>query len=131
MKSYCQKCGSGTEYLYDKPKSCSGCGVSFSASAASAPKFAKPLRNITQEIEDPEDREIDMERIRNLSSLQIEIAHDQGRSRAKLGDLMGTRDSAPETSQGALPILDRKEAMEAFKREAGFYPSKQNMNEEE
>ena len=131
MKSYCQKCGSGTEYLYDKPKFCSGCGSSFSTLAASTPKPSRPLRNITQEIEEPGDKEIDIERMRSLSSLQIEIAHDSGHQKSKIGDLMGTRDSGPEPSQGTLLKVDRKEAMEAFKREAGFYPSKQSTNEEE
>jgi len=131
MKSYCQKCGSGTEYLYDKPKFCSGCGSSFSTLAASAPKPSRPLRNITQETEEPGDKEIDIERMRNLSSLQIEITHDSGHQKLKISDLMGTRDSGPEPSQGTLLKIDRKEAMEAFKREAGFYPSKQDTNEEE
>jgi hypothetical protein len=131
MKSYCQKCGHGTDYLYDKPKFCANCGNSFSALTAPAPKVSKPSPRITQEIEDSENEAVDLGRMRNLSALQVEIAHDSGHSRSKIGDLVGTKNSDSEIPPRVVSTIDKKEAMENFKREAGFYPSKQSMNEEE
>ena len=42
MKIYCQKCGNGTEYSFDKPKFCSGCGLNFSIASSHIPKIIKP-----------------------------------------------------------------------------------------
>ncbi len=48
MKIYCQKCGSGTEYSFNKPKFCSACASSFSIVATVAPKVIKNTPKITQ-----------------------------------------------------------------------------------
>lgn len=128
MRIYCQKCGNGTEYSFDKPKFCSGCGSNFAIASSFVPKVSKPAPRITQE---EEEEEISVERVPNISKLDfdIDIRSNKG---SKLNNLMGTHNgqSSEETNFKAQGF-DRKEALEAFKREAGYYPSRQPMNEEE
>jgi len=128
MKIYCQKCGNGTEYSFDKPKFCSGCGLNFSISSSHIPKIIKPAKIITQ-IEDEE--EISVEKIPNISKLEfdIDIRSNKG---SKLNNLIGTYngESSEETS-GKRQKVDKQEVLENFKREAGFYPSRRPIDEEE
>jgi hypothetical protein len=128
MRIYCQKCGNGTEYSFDKPKFCSGCGSSFSIAPSVAAKVTRPTPKITQV---DEEEEISTERVPDISKLDfdIDIRSNKG---SKLNSLMGTHNgqSSEEPisrSQG----LNKAEALESFKREAGFYPARQSMNEEE
>ena len=128
MRIYCQKCGNGTEYSFDKPKFCSGCGSSFSTVSSVAAKITKPSPRITQV---DEEEEISVERVPNISKLDFDIDIKSNKG-AKLNNLMGTHNgqSAEETNFKAQGF-DKKEALESFKREAGFYPARQSMNEEE
>jgi len=128
MKIYCQKCGSATEYSFDKPKFCSRCGSSFSLSFASASKPIKPAIKITQ-IE--EEEEICEERVPDITKLEfdIDIRSNKG---TKLNNLMGTHDGqSTEEPRSTAQRMTKEEALETFKREAGYYPSRQTMNEEE
>jgi hypothetical protein len=128
MRIYCQKCGNGTEYSFDKPKFCSGCGSSFSIAPSVAAKITKPTPKITQV---DEEEEISVERVPDISKLDfdIDIRANKG---YKLNSLMGTHNgqSAEEPISRAQG-LNKAEALESFKREAGFYPARQSMNEEE
>jgi len=128
MKIYCQKCGNGTEYSFDKPKFCSGCGLNFSIASSHIPKIIKPAKIITQ-IEDEE--EISVEKIPNISKLEfdIDIRSNKG---SKLNNLIGTHNGeSPEESSGKRQKVDKQEVLENFKREAGFYPSRRPIDEEE
>lgn len=132
MKAYCQKCGSGTEYSFDKPKFCASCGTALSVSHASsipkAPIQRQPQRKITPDIEE---EEIATERVPdNIYKLDVEIEPPINR-KIKLENLMGTQSQGfeQENSQGIR--LNKKDVMESFKVEAGFYPSRQTMNEQE
>jgi hypothetical protein len=128
MKIYCQKCGNGTEYSFDKPKFCSGCGSGFSIASSHAPKITKPVTKITQV---DEEEEISVERVPNISKLDFDIDVRSNKG-AKLDSLMGTHNgqSSEETNFRAQGF-NKQEALENFKREAGYYPSRQSMNEEE
>ena len=128
MKIYCQKCGNGTEYSFDKPKFCSGCGLNFSIASSHIPKIIKPAKIITQ-IEDEE--EISVEKIPNISKLEFDIDIKSNRG-SKLNNLMGTHNGQSSEDVVSRPqVFNRAETLESFKREAGFYPSRQPMNEEE
>ena len=128
MKIYCQKCGNATEYSFDKPKFCSGCGSSFVIASSFIPKAAKPTPKITQE---EQEEEIGTERVPDISKLDfdIDIRSNKG---VKLNNLMGTYNgqSTDEPTFSA-PRISKEQALEDFKREAGYYPSRQSMNEEE
>ena len=132
MKAYCQKCGSGTEYSFDKPKFCGSCGSALSITHASsvpkAPIQRQPQRKITPDIEE---EEIVTERVpENMHKLEVEIEGSSNR-KVKIENLMGTQSQGfeQENSQGIR--LNKKEVMESFMVEAGFYPSRQTMNEQE
>jgi hypothetical protein len=128
MKIYCQKCGNGTEYSFDKPKFCSGCGLNFSIASSHISKIIKPAKIITQ-IEDEE--EISVEKIPNISKLEfdIDIRSNKG---SKLNNLIGTHNGeSPEEAGGKRQKVDKQEVLENFKREAGFYPSRRPIDEEE
>jgi hypothetical protein len=132
MKAYCQKCGSGTEYSFDKPKFCASCGTALSVSYAStvpkAPIKKQPQREITHDIED---EEIVTERVPiNMRELDVEIEAPINR-KVKLENLMGTQGQRFEQENSQGTRLSKKEVMESFKVEAGFYPSRQTMNEQE
>ena len=132
MKAYCQKCGSGTEYSFDKPKFCASCGTALSISHASnvpkTPTKRQPQREITPDNDEEEIGEARMPD--NIHKLDVEIERSSNR-RVKLENLMGTQSQGfeQETSQGIK--LNKKDALESFKVEAGFYPSRQTMNEQE
>ena len=70
MRIYCQKCGNGTEYSFDKPKFCSGCGSGFSIELSTASKIIKSAPRITQI---DEEEEIATERVPNISKLEFDI----------------------------------------------------------
>lgn len=71
-----------------------------------------------------------MERVPDISKLDFEIDVSQRRGE-KIGSLVGTKDSSAqeERSQGA--GMSREQILESFKKEAGFYPARQEINEEE
>lgn len=128
MKIYCQKCGNATEYSFDKPKFCSGCGSSFTISASAIPKVVKSTPKFTQ-IESEE--EISDEKVPDISKLEFDIEINSNKG-AKLNSLLGTHNGqSPEETYRSAQGINKADALEAFKREAGFYPSRQSMNEEE
>jgi hypothetical protein len=128
MKIYCQKCGNGTEYSFDKPKFCSGCGSSFTIAPSIASKVIKSTPRITQI---DEEEEIATERVPNISKLEFDIDIKSNRG-SKLNNLMGTHNGQSSEDVVSRPqVFNRAETLESFKREAGFYPSRQPMNEEE
>lgn len=128
MKIYCQKCGTGMEYTYEKPNFCTKCGFNFNPVKSTIAKTipARP-REITQE-DDTEDIE-PLENIKNMSQLDVEISAISDR-KSKIKDIVGTRsDNFSNENQSQIPI-NKKEAMESFKKEAGFYPSRNEIDEE-
>lgn len=127
MKIYCQKCGNGTEYSFDKPKFCSGCGLNFSIASSHIPKIIKPAKSITQ-IE--EEEEISIERIPNISKLEFDIDIKSNRG-AKLNNLIGTHNGESSEPGSNRQMVDKQEVLENFKREAGYYPSRRAIDEEE
>lgn len=129
MKIYCQKCGSGSEYSFDKPKFCSGCGSAFSIAHTTKPPVTKVIHNrITP---DNEDEEIATERVPdNIHKLEVDIEVPKNRS-VKMQNLMGTQSQGYEQENSQGIKLNKKDVMESFKVEAGFYPSRQTMNEQE
>ena len=128
MKIYCQKCGTATEYSLNKPKFCFNCGSGFSTVNASAPK---PINNIPKVTQNEEEEEISVEKVPDISKLDfdIDVRPQKG---VKLNNLMGTHNgqSIDEPTSSA-PRISKEQALEDFKREAGYYPSRQSMNEEE
>jgi hypothetical protein len=92
MKAYCQKCGSGTEYSFDKPKFCASCGTALSVSHASKvpkpPIKRQPQREITPDNDEEEIGEARMPD--NIHKLDVEIESSSNR-RVKLETIMGTR----------------------------------------
>ena len=132
MKAYCQKCGSGTEYSFDKPKFCASCGTALSISHASnvpkTPTKRQPQREITPDNDEEEISEARMPD--NIHKLDVEIESSSNR-RVKLENLMGTQSQGYEQENSQGIKLNKKDVLESFKVEAGFYPSRQTMNEQE
>lgn len=129
MKIYCQKCGTGLEYAYEKPNFCTKCGFAFGNLKVTVAKNIKPQpSNITHQEEDSEDVDT-VEHIKNMSSLDVEIAPEMNR-KSKIKDIIGTRTESTETQTSSNIVVNKDEFMESFKREAGFYPSRQEINEE-
>ena len=132
MKAYCQKCGSGTEYSFDKPKFCASCGTALSISHASnvpkTPTKRQPQREITPDNDEEEIGEARMPD--NIHKLDVEIDTSNNR-RVKLENLMGTQSQGYEQENSQGIKLNKKDVLESFKVEAGFYPSRQTMNEQE
>lgn len=132
MKIYCQKCGYGNDYAIEKPNFCQKCGNSFKLIKPTISKTAVNKPPIITHQEEEEGDYISLESIQSMSSLDVEITPPQDR-RVKIENLLGTKSSAssfasPESSSQ----IDKKELMESFKREAGFYPTSRNsINEEE
>lgn len=128
MKIYCQKCGTGMEYTYEKPNFCTKCGSSFNPVKSTVAKtIPARSREITQE-DDTEDIE-SLENIKNMSQLDVEISAISDR-KAKIKDIVGTRsDDFSNENQPQVPI-NKKDIMESFKKEAGFYPSRNEIDEE-
>lgn len=128
MKIYCQKCGSGVEYTLNKPKFCSGCGTSFAITNASVPKIIKNIPKITQ---NDEEEEISTERVPDISKLDFEIDVKPNKG-YRMDSLMGTHNGQSSTNYDSQEQgVDKKATLESLKREAGFYPARQSMNEEE
>jgi hypothetical protein len=128
MKIYCQKCGNATEYSFDKPKFCSGCGSSFVIASSFIPKTAKPVIKITH---NESEEEISVEKVPHLDKLDFEINVNSAKG-IRLNNLIGTHNGqATETTTFSSQKINKEQAMEDFKREAGHYPARQSMNEEE
>lgn len=128
MKIYCQKCGNATEYSFDKPKFCSGCGSSFITASSFISKTAKPVIKITH---NESQEEIPVEKVPHLDKLDFEINVNSAKG-IKLNNLIGTYNGQnTETTTFSSQKINKEQAMEDFKREAGHYPARQSMNEEE
>jgi len=128
MKIYCQKCGNATEYSFDKPKFCSGCGSSFVIASSFIQKTLKTAPRITQQ--EPEE-EIATEKVPHISKLDFDININSNRG-VKLNNLIGTYNGqTTETTTFSSQKINKEQAMKDFKREAGHYPARQSMNEEE
>lgn len=128
MKIYCQKCGTATEYSLNKPKFCFNCGSGFSTVNASAPK---PINNIPKVTQNEEEEEISVEKVPDISKLDFEIDVRPNKG-FKIENLMGTHNGESYTNSDSRPQgLDKQATLESLRREAGFYPSRQSMNEEE
>jgi len=78
-----------------------------------------------------QEEEIATERVPDISKLDFDIDINPQRG-VKLNNLMGTYNgqSTDEPTFSA-PRISKEQALEDFKREAGYYPSRQSMNEEE
>jgi hypothetical protein len=126
MKIYCQKCGGGTEYSYSKPKFCGSCGNSF-ASASYSPQPVKTFVNkITQ---NKENEENDVEKVPHLSNLDFDLDIKQNKG-VPIRNLAGTQGNA-FFEERIRQTINKEDVLESFKKEAGFYPSRQEINEEE
>lgn len=126
MKIYCQKCGFGVSYSSDKPKFCSSCGHAHFPSLKTQESLSS---KITQE---DDEEEASQGRVLNITSLQIEFDNSSSKS-TKLKNLIGTSnesDRDPEERNQIVP-LSQKDFLESFKKEAGFYPSRQSPDETE
>ena len=131
MKTYCQKCGSGIDYSYEKPNFCTKCGFNFSPVKSIIAKTIPPRQNvITLSDEETEDVE-SLETIKNMSCLEIEISASPDR-KSKFKDIIGTKSNSPiQDQQTEAGPIDKKEFLESFRKEAGFYPSRNQNDEEE
>lgn len=132
MKMYCQKCGYGNDYAIEKPNFCQKCGNSFKLIKPTISKAAVNKPPIITRQEEEDEDQISLESIQSMSSLDVEIAPPQDR-RVKIENLLGTKSSASSfVPSENVSQVDKKEFMESFKREAGFYPTSRNsINEEE
>lgn len=131
MKTYCQKCGTGIDYAYEKPNFCTKCGFNFSPVKSTFAKTIPPRQKvITPSEEETEDIE-SLDNIKNMSSLDVEISVPTDR-KSKFKDIIGTKSDSPAQDQQiqAGPI-NKKEFLESFRKEAGFYPSRNENDEEE
>ena len=130
MKLYCQKCGSGTEYSFDKPKFCASCGNSFGASMpqqAQSRQRTIPAPRVTHN----EDDEEGSERVPDINRLDFDIDIPQ-RKGSKIGNLVGTKDQSMLDERGQMGSpMSKEQLLEQFKKEAGFYPARQEINEED
>jgi len=137
MKAYCQQCGSGTEYAYEKPNFCIKCGSSLSnvktrVASAAFSRVSTRSPNITpKKTENEISEEASLEQIRAMSSLEIDIGPAPNR-KITLRDIAGTKSEGDlsELSEGSAAPVNQKEFMEAFKKEAGYYSARQNIDEE-
>ena len=136
MKVYCQQCGSGVEYTYEKPNFCVKCGSNFSniKTTQASNNFQRAKTNqsyITPKISESQDEEESLGNIRSMTQLDIDLGPTVNRS-VKLSDIAGTRKEgeSSELFEGTRQKINQKEFMEDFKREAGYYPSRQNIDEE-
>jgi hypothetical protein len=131
MKTYCQKCGTGIDYAYEKPNFCTKCGFNFSPVKSALAKTIPPRQKIiTPSEEETEDVE-SLENIKNMSCLDVEISASPDR-KTKFKDIIGTRSDSPtQEDQIQVGPVDKKEFLESFRKEAGFYPSRNQNDEEE
>jgi hypothetical protein len=131
MRIYCQKCGTGIDYAYEKPNFCTKCGFNFSPVKSVVAKTTPSRPNaITHSEEETEDVE-SLENIKNMSKLDVEVSASPDR-KTKFKDIIGTRSDRPmEDQQTQAGPIDKKEFLESFRKEAGFYPSRNQDNEEE
>jgi hypothetical protein len=66
-----------------------------------------------------------------MSKLDVEVSASPDR-KTKFKDIIGTRSDRPmEDQQTQAGPIDKKEFLESFRKEAGFYPSRNQDNEEE
>jgi hypothetical protein len=131
MRIYCQKCGTGIDYAYEKPNFCTKCGFNFSPVKSVVAKTIPSRPNtITHSEEETEDIE-SLDNIKNMSKLDVEVSAPPDR-KTKFKDIIGTRSDRPmEDQQTQAGPIDKKEFLESFRKEAGFYPSRNQDNEEE
>lgn len=125
MKLYCQKCGSGTEYSFDRPKFCASCGGSFGGVQPRPKTQVQRPSRITPD----EDSEEGNERVPDIKKLDFDIDVGQRRSE-KISNLAGTKGDSGFEDRGTGGKLDKKEVLEMLKKEAGFYPTRQEIDEE-
>ena len=131
MKVYCQQCGSGTDYTYEKPNFCVKCGTSFSSVKTPTIQRTNPKPSyITQKNIQVEEEESSLDQIRGMSELEVDIGPAPNR-KTTLRDIAGTRKEgeASEYSEGSTEPVNREEFMENFKKEAGYYSSRQSIDE--
>ena len=129
MKIYCQKCGSPTDYISQKPKFCCNCGVSFSGDVKASVRKKRPIQRQAVEEEYEEEYESpDAEFILdNLSSLDVDIdlGQDQG---IKFGEALGANSgqSFGDLDRGPDPIAgaSASEIKNNLKSEAGSLKGK-------
>lgn len=127
MKIYCQRCGSATEYSFDKPKFCSTCGNGFALAQSSPPRQrTAPPPKITQK----EEEDDGPERVPDISSLEVEIEASP-RKGEKFGSILGTQSASNAEERVKGGEVNKEQVLESFKKEAGFYPSRQIIDEEE
>ncbi len=128
MKTYCQKCGSGTEYSFDKPKFCVNCGNSFS----SIHNIVKPTKTVNYNKVTPnrEEEEISQERVPDINKLDFDIDVRPNKG-TPIGNLAGTRNEGEVNTNREQGNFNKQDMLESFRKEAGFYPSRQIINEEE
>jgi hypothetical protein len=137
MKTYCQQCGAGVDYTYEKPNFCTKCGASFSSLKSSATSTSFSVKNnqpsyITRKNtynQEPEEAPLDC--IKGMSELEVDITTPQKQA-VRIQDIAGTRKEGEgsEFSQGSSSQVNQEEFMENFKKEAGFYSSRQTLDEE-
>ena len=126
MKIYCQKCGGGTEYSYSKPKLCSSCGNNFANIYSSTQPSKTFVNKITQNKENEEE---EVEKVPHLSNLDFDLDIKQNKG-ISIRNLAGTQGNA-FFEERIRQTINKEDVLESFKKEAGFYPSRQEINEEE
>lgn len=134
MRIYCKKCGAPTEYLSNKPKFCSSCGLSFSAKKESVtplpPKQEEerqhPPKNpipafIIEDEENYDEGIQDSVNVNNIQGLDIEIEKNQNQG-IKFGDALGTASGGGEGDKFIRdpdPDVTEEQFLKQFKEEAG------------
>jgi hypothetical protein len=126
MKIYCQKCGAATEYSYSKPKFCGNCGNNFANIYSSAQPSKTLVNKITQNKENEEEG---VEKVPHLSNLDFDLDIKQNKG-IPIKKLAGTQGNA-FFEERIRQTINKEDFLESFKKEAGFYPSRQEINEEE
>ena len=77
-----------------------------------------------------EDEESSLDQIRGMSKLEVDIGPAPNR-KITLKDIAGTRQEGEksEYSEGSTEPINQEEFMESFKKEAGYYSSRQSLDE--
>jgi ribosomal protein L37E len=123
MKIYCRKCGAPTEYISARPKFCSSCGLSVSASEEKAkqqpekpkPKRKDPIAAIEIETEDfPEEGGVPS----GMDGLDVEIRTSEAHG-IKFGDILGSSEGSERFQREPDEQVPREQFLKEFKREAG------------
>lgn len=123
LKIYCSECGSGVEYLSNKPKFCTNCGNSFNKNILNKKIEAKKQPSL--EIEENEnlhhdDDDASSNSVPDINNLEYDISMPQKRKET-IGNLVGTHTPGSDLN---LPEIERKqvsreEFLENFAKEAG------------